>query len=169
MKFCRLYLFLAGLVLSVSLQAQTTNYQVYSLYVVNIAKYSSWPAVNGEFKITVLGKSKVYEELSKQNGKVVNGHTMKINQVDDISKIDQPQIIYLADGKSSALDDLIKMTEGKSVMIICEREGLHKRGAGFSFVVMENGTLRCDINASELEKRQIKLSKNLSALTNSTI
>jgi len=54
-------------------------------------------------------------------------------------------------------------------MIISEREGLHKKGAGFSFVVMENGTLRCDINNTELEKRQIKLSKNLAAFTNSSI
>ena len=149
--------------------AQTTNYQVYSLYVVNIAKYSSWPSVNTELNVTVFGKSKVYDELLKQNGKNVNGHILKINQVENINDIGQPQIIYLADGKSSALDDLIKITEGKSVMIISEREGLHKRGAGFSFVVMENGTLRCDINNTELEKRQIKISKNLSALTNSSI
>jgi hypothetical protein len=149
--------------------AQTTNYQVYSLYVVNIAKYSSWPSVNGEFNITVFGKSKVYDELLKQNGKNVNGHVLRVKQVEDVNSIGQPQIIYLADGRSSALDDIVKLTEGKSVMIISEREGLHKRGAGLSFVVMENGTLRCDMNNTDLEKRQIKLSKNLSALTNSSI
>jgi hypothetical protein len=125
--------------------------------------------VNGEFNITVFGKSKVYDELLKQNGKNVNGHILKVTQVENVSDIGQPQIIYLADGKSSALDDILKLTEGKSVMIISEREGLHKRGAGFSFVVMENGTLRCDMNGTELEKRQIKISKNLSALTNSSI
>ncbi|WP_276373529.1 YfiR family protein [Chryseolinea sp. H1M3-3] len=169
MHFSKLYFLLTALVFSFTSKAQTTNYQVYALYVVNIAKYSSWPALSGEFNITVFGRSKVYDELLKQNGKMVNGHNMKITQAENISDIGHPQIIYLADGKSNTLDDLIKMTEGKSVMIICEREGLHKRGAGFSFVVMDNGTLRCDINASELEKRQIRLSKNLSALTNSSI
>lgn len=152
-----------------TLRAQTTNYQVYSLYVVNIAKYSSWPSLNGEFNITVFGKSKVYDELLKQKGKIVNGHELQVTQVDNLNDIGQPQIIYLADGKSGSLDDLIKLTEGKSVMIISEREGLHKRGAGFSFVVMENGTLRCDMNSTDLERRQIKISKNLTALTNSSI
>jgi hypothetical protein len=92
-----------------------------------------------------------------------------VKQVEDVNSIGQPQIIYLADGRSSALEDIVKLTEGKSVMIISEREGLHKRGAGLSFVIMENGTLRCDMNSTELEKRQIKLSKNLNALTNSSI
>jgi len=169
MKLSKINLVLLATLFTVTLKAQTTNYQVYSLYVVNIAKYSSWPTVNGEFNITVFGKSKVYDELLKQNGKNVNGHVLKVTQVENVSDLGQPQIIYLADGKSSALDDILKLTEGKSIMIISEREGLHKRGAGFSFVVMENGTLRCDMNGTELEKRQIKISKNLSALTNSSI
>jgi hypothetical protein len=169
MKLSTASLFCVALFCAITLKAQTTNYQVYSLYVVNIAKYSSWPVVTGEFNITVFGKSKVFDELLKQNGKNVNGHVLKVKQVENIADIGQPQIIYLPDGKSSALDDILKFTEGKSVMIISEREGLHKRGAGFSFVVMENGTLRCDMNSTELEKRQIKISKNLSALTNSSI
>ena len=169
MKLLRSSLILVASLWAFTSQSQTTNYQVYSLYVVNIAKYSSWPSLNGEFNITVFGKTKVFDELIKQTGENVNGHDLNIKQADNLNDIGQPQIIYLADGKSSSLDDLLKLTEGKSVMIICEREGLHKRGAGFSFVVMENGTLRCDMNSTELEKRQIKISKNLTALTNSSI
>jgi hypothetical protein len=165
----KFYALLIAISFTVAAYAQTTNYQVYSLYVVNIAKYSSWPSVQGEFHISVFGKSKVYDELIKQNGKNVNGHILRVKLVESINDIGDPHILYLADGKSGALDDLVKMTEGKSVMIISEREGLHKRGASFSFVVMDNGTLRCDINNGELEKRQIKISKNLSALTNSSI
>ena len=169
MKPSRISLIITIMLFTLTVKAQTTNYQVYSLYVLNIAKYCSWPALSGDFTIKVFGKSKVYEELLKQNGKNVNGHAMKVEQIDNLNDIGQPQIIYLADGKSSSLDDLLKMTEGKSIMIICEREGLHRRGAGFSFVVMDNGTLRCDINNTALEKRQIKISKNLSSLTNSSI
>ena len=169
MKISKIHLLLCVILFSVTVKAQTTNYQVYSLYVVNIAKYSAWPSVSGEFNITVFGKSKVYDELVKQNGKIVNGHAVKVKQAENLNDIGDPQIIYLADGKSSALDDILKMTDGKSIMIISEREGLHKRGAGFSFVVMENGTLRCDINNTDLEKRQIRISKNLTALTNSSI
>ncbi len=169
MKISRIHFVLCAILFSITVKAQTTNYQVYSLYVFNIAKYSSWPSVPGEFNITVFGKSKVYDELAKQNGKIVNGHAVKVKLAESINDIGDPQIIYIADGKSGALDDLVKATEGKSIMIIGEREGLYKRGAGFSFILMENGTLRCDINNTDLEKRQIRISKNLTALTNSSI
>jgi hypothetical protein len=105
----------------------------------------------------------------KQNGKVINGHTVTVLQVDNINEIGTPHILYLADGKTSALDEVVKRTEGKPVMIISEREGLFKKGAGFSFIVMENNTLRYDINTTDLEKRLIKVSKNLSSLANSMI
>ncbi|MBL0743257.1 YfiR family protein [Chryseolinea lacunae] len=169
MKSARLYIFLVALGWASTAYSQTTNYQVYALFVVNIAKYSAWPSLNGDLQVTVYGKSKVFEELQKQAGKNVNGHNLKVTQANELTDIAEANIIYLADGKSSSLDDIIKATQGKSVMIICEREGLYKKGAGFSFVVTDNSTLRYDINNTELEKRLIKVSKSLTALANSMI
>ena len=154
---------------SFSAKAQTTNYQVYALFVVNIAKYSSWPNASSDMEITVIGKTKVYDELLKQNGKNVNGHVIKVKQVESVADIGQPNILYVADGKSGSIDEILLAIQGKPVMVIGERESLFKKGAGFSFVILENGTLRYDINNTDLEKRQIKVSKNLSALANSTI
>jgi len=169
MRSSRIYTLLLVFGLTTTAWSQTTNYQVYALFVVNIAKYSSWPNLNGELQVAVYGKSKVYEELLKQNGKSLNGHTLKVTQANEITDIGESQVIYLADGKSSSLDDLIKATQGKPVMIICEREGLYKKGAGFSFIITDNSTLRYDINNTELEKRLIKVSKSLTALANAMI
>jgi hypothetical protein len=150
--------------------AQTTNYQVHSLFVINIAKYSTWPSHGQEFVITIFGKSKMYDELTKlAAGKTINGIPIKITQSDNLTDIGHPQIVFLADNKSSTLDDLLKATEGKSVMIIAEREGLYKKGAGFSFVILDNNTLRYDLNNSEMEKRQIRISKNLTSLANTVM
>jgi hypothetical protein len=151
-------------------QAQTTNYQVHSLFVLNIAKYSTWPTTSSEFTIVVFGKSKIFDELTKiVAGKNVNGLTIKVVQAEDIAGIGSAQMVFLADGKSGDLSDVLKATEGKPIMVIAEREGLYKKGAGFSFVLMDNNTLRYDINHAELEKRQIKVSKNLSNLANAVI
>lgn len=153
-----------------NIQAQTTNYQVHSLFVLNIAKYSTWPTTSSEFTIVVYGKSKMFDELTKiVTGKSVNGLTIKVIQADDITGIGNAQMVFLADGKSGDLSEIMKATEGKPVMVVAEREGLFKKGAGFSFVLMDNNTLRYDINHAELEKRQIKVSKNLSGLANTVI
>jgi hypothetical protein len=163
-------LFLAFALNAVNSFGQTTNYQVYCLYVLNIAKYAAWPANNSEFHITVVGKSKIYDELTKQSSsKNINGMPLKVSQTENLSDVGNVNIIYLSDGKTSMLEDILKTIQGKPVMIIAEREGLFKKGAGFSFVLMDNNTLRFDINNSDLEKRQIKVSKNITSLANSTL
>lgn len=163
------FLAILFVILAQHAMGQTTNHPVYALYVVNIAKYSEWPMGTSELKISVLGKTKVYDELLKHNGKTVNGHILKITQIEEITEIGDANILYVADGRSSSLSDVILQTDSKPLLIIGEREGLFKKGAGFSFVVMENNTLRFDINATQLEKRNIKVSKNLSTLANSSI
>lgn len=150
-------------------RAQTTNYQVYSLFVMNIAKYSSWPQTTPEFDIAVVGKSKAYEELTKHAERGVNGMKVKVRLIEDLSTLGNPQILYLSDGKSSLIDEIIKSTAGKSIMIVTEREGLHKKGAGFSFFINENNNLRFDINNTELEKRNIKVAKNLSGMAHEVL
>lgn len=150
--------------------AQTTNYQVYSVFVMSIARYSSWPASTGDFKITVIGKSKVYEELSRvSQTKDVNGKKIVVSQADDVSQIGDCNIVYVSDNKSSTLDEIAKKFEGKPVMIITEREGLYKKGASFSFVIIEESKLRFDINKTDLEKKQIKISQSLTGLANLVI
>lgn len=155
MRTLGIALFISIICLSHQASSQTTNHQVYALFVLNIVKYSSFPTPGTDLQIAVYGRSKVYDELLKQNGKNVNGHTLKAFQAETIADLSRAQVVYLADGKSSSIDEIVKATEGKPVLIICEREGLFKKGAGFSFMVTENSTLRFDINNTELEKRLI--------------
>src|SRR5688572_15178482 len=130
-KYLILPILIAGLNLVAA--AQTTNYQVHSLFVLNIAKYSTWPTASNEFTIAVYVKSKIVDELNKiVAGKNVNGQIIKVIQVDDVNGIGNAQIVFLADGKSGDLNDILKATEHKPVMVIAEREGLFKKGAGFS-------------------------------------
>jgi len=169
-KLSFLHIAVISLLAASSADAQTTNYQVYSLFVMNIAKYSSWPPHGNEFHIAVVGKSRAYDELVKQTAtKSVVGMPMKVSQTDNLADAEQAQIIYVSDGKSGMLDDIVKATQGKPVLIITEREGLYKKGAGFSFVLMDNNTLRFDINNTDLEKRQIRVAKNLTALANAVL
>lgn len=156
--------------LSFTSQAQTTNYQAYSVFVYGMTKYMSWPSTNKtEFTIVVFGKSKVYDEMMKGlSGKIVNGLPIKIVQAEDISSIGDPQIVYVSDGKSGQLDEVKKLTLGKPVLIIGEREGLHKKGAGMSFIAIDN-KLRIDINNVELTGRNIRTSTQMQALAHEII
>jgi YfiR/HmsC-like len=150
--------------------AQTTNYQAYSVFVYGLSKYTSWPSTGKtEFVIAVIGKSKAYDEMVKGlTGKSVNGLPIKVIQVETVSAASTAQILYISDGKSSMIDEIKKETVGKPVLIIAEREGLHKKGAGMSFIAIES-KLRIDINSHELQSRQIKTSSQLQTLTHEVI
>lgn len=150
-------------------KAQTTNFQVYSLFVMNIAKYSSWPDEGTEFHIAVFGNSKVYDELMKYSDRGINGKKVKVTQVESVAEMGDPQIVYLSYGKSSQIDEIINSTKGKAIMIVTEREGLHKKGAGFSFFINDDNHLRFDINMTELDKRRIKVSKNLAGMAHEVL
>lgn len=150
--------------------AQTTNHQAYSIFVFGLARYMSWPATGQtEFVVAVVGKSKVYDEMVKTyTGRQISGLPVKVIQVEDAASLTTPQIVYVSDNKSSIIDDLKKHTEGKGVLIIAEREGLHKKGAGMSFIAIDN-KLRLDMNSQELHSRQIKVSAQLNALANEVL
>ena len=151
-------------------QAQTTNYQAYSVFVYGLSKYLSWPpSSKQEFLIAVVGKSKAYDEMQKGlTGKAVNGLPIRVIQIESLSGDLEPNILYISDGKSNMIEELQKATATKPVLIIGEREGLFRRGAGISFTAVD-GKLRIDINNQELSSRQIKTSKQLTALVNESI
>jgi hypothetical protein len=151
--------------------AQTTNYKAHAIFVFSIAKYSQWPnASGGQFVIAVLGKTKLYDELVASSvNHSINGMKVSVVLVDEISEIKQPQMVLVADSKSSALPDLLKATANQPVMIVTEREGLHKKGAGVSFFVNDAGKLNFDLNLTEMNKRTITLSKSLTSLAASTL
>src|SRR5688500_12098857 len=99
--------------------AQTTNYQVHSLFILNIAIYSTWPSASNEFHTVVVRKSKLYEEIVKQEaGKNINGLAIKVTQAENITDIGSAQIVLLADGKSGNLNEILKATEAKPILII---------------------------------------------------
>lgn len=171
MKKVLIPLILAVFVLAAeAVQAQQNNAsQVYSLFVLNIAKYSSWPADTESFHIAVIGDSDVYEELLKYSSRGINGKKMKLTKVESVADLGDPQLIYLPYNKSAKIDELVKATQGKAVMIVTEREGLHKKGAGFSFFINSSNNLRFDINMTELDSRRIKVARNLAGMAHEVI
>jgi hypothetical protein len=156
---------------SVQAYSQTTSYKAHTIFVFSIAKYSQWPASDkNEFVITVLGKSKLYDELIATSANhTIAGKKISVMTVNDIAEIKETNMVLVSDGKSNMLPDLVKATANQPVMIITEREGLHKKGAGVSFFVNDAGKLNFDLNLTEMNKRTITLSKSLTSLAASIL
>lgn len=151
--------------------SQTTNHKTQSVLIYSIAKMTQWPnAAQAEFKIMVLGNSGLYNEiLANIEGRPVGSAKVKVTRVENISEIGTVNILVLPENKSGLLEQIKKATEGKPIMIVAEREGLFKDGAGISFITTAEGKVRFEINETDLNKRSIKLSKQLTSMASSII
>lgn len=170
--FSRVLKFFLSLFLFVSLtkttcKAQDVDYKAYTLYVYNFMKYVEWPQAqsNGNFVIAVLGDSPILSELqSLAVLKKIKGRTIIVKKISSIDETQGAHLIYIASGKSSTMSGLKETTKNTPVLIVGEREGLAKKGAGLSFVTTDEDELKFDINKREIELRQLKISSSLTSL-----
>ncbi len=164
-KFFRLLLcfFLFFIVQNGRVQAQTDINSAYSLFIYNFAKYSQWPDGNsGSFKISVLGKSTVYNELKKISAsKKINGRAIEVVNIKSVSEIGQPDLLFVPTAESGELANIINNTGGKPIMVISEKKGSFESGACISFYVGDDSKLKFQINDKELTSRNLKMAQSL--------
>lgn len=147
--------------------SQEINYKAYSVYVYNFIKYIEWPeeSKKGDFVIAVIGNSPITTELKTlAASKKANGQTIVIKQYASIAEVDHCHILYLSSGKSSSLKEVMEKTKNMSALLVAEREGLAKKGAGINFVTLEDDTLKFEVNKKAIEAHNLKIPKVLVSL-----
>lgn len=145
--------------------SQDMNYKSYTLFLYNFMKYIEWPDKSGDFVIGVMGDSKVRDELLILAAKKkVGGRTILVKTISNPEEILLCNMIYVPSGKTSMMKLIVEKVKGKPILIVGEREGLARRGAGISFVVDDGDVLKFDINKSVLDSHSLKVATILMQL-----
>src|ERR1700741_4833051 len=153
-----LFLFLNGI--SAKCVAQDVDYKAYTLFVYNFMKYVEWPEAQskGDFVVAVLGDSPISKELMALAAtKKLKGRNIVIKKCNTPEETTGCHLLYISPSKSSVVKTLKDQTKDKPVLIVGEREGLAKKGAGLSFVTLDEDELKFDINKKEIETHQLKI------------
>ncbi|MFI5204598.1 MAG: YfiR family protein [Flavobacteriales bacterium] len=160
--------FIAGFLFAGSLfnaaRAQQIDYKAYSLFVYNFMKYTEWSgdAAKGDFIIGVLGDSPIMKELNTlASSKKLKGRNIVVKKFATADECTGCHLLYVASSKSSMMKSLKESLKTKPVLIVGEREGLANKGAGISFVTLEDDTLKFDINKKEIEQHGLKVASQL--------
>lgn len=142
-----------------SVNGQEVNYKAYSLFVYNFIKYIEWPPGNSDqFVIGVAGDSPIVEELRKMAvSKKAHGKSIVVKVVNSSTEIAQCDLLYMPDAKSKLLKEYLANINNKPVLVVSEREGLAKKGAGINFVTDELGNLKFEVNKIVLSKHNLKI------------
>ena len=144
-----------------------TNAKIKSLFIYSFAKYVEWPVEmrEGDFIIGVLGDyPTLYDELSIiAQTKTKRQQNFKIANYKDVNEVGKCHILYIDPGLSDQLYKVIQITSGQNTLIVGDGAGLAAQGAGISFYVAGNKQ-RMELNRSNLEKYNLKISSQLVAL-----
>jgi hypothetical protein len=153
---------------STSSRAQDLNYKAYSVYVYNFIKYIEWPddKKSGEFVIAVVGDSPVLKELQQlAASKKANGQTIVVRQYKTVEEVEACKILYISNTvKSSAIKVAMERSKTLSALLITEREGQARKGAGINFITLEDDTLKFELNKKVIEGNKLKISNTLVSL-----
>jgi hypothetical protein len=152
---------------SFTVKAQDVDYKAYTLFVYNFMKYVEWPEAQskGDFVVGVYGDSPIQKELQAlAAGKKLKGRNIVIKTITKPEDAIGCQLLYISSSKSAVIKQLKEQMKDKPVLLVGEREGLAKKGAGLSFVTLEDDELKFDINKKEIEVHQLKIASSLLAL-----
>lgn len=149
-------------------KGQDTNYKAQSLFIYKFTKYVNWPegAIDDEVIIGVYGNSPILDELELMSSlkKAGVGKPIKVKQITSDEEMRSVHILYIASSKSRELKSIVAEMEDSPVLLVAERGGLAKKGACINFIVLDNDTLRFEVNQANLSQRQLAISEELLSL-----
>lgn len=143
-----------------------TNAKLKAMFVYNFTKYIEWPQSykSGNFVIGVLGESALQAELDKMAAtkKAVN-QPFEIKRYNSVGEIGNCHMLLIPAGTSAQIEAAVAKSKSNSTLVIGEQEGMAKRGAGINFVIKQNKQ-KFELNKSNIENRNLKVSSSLLAL-----
>ena len=143
-------------------QSEEATAKIKAIYIYNFTKYIEWPESykEGNFVIGFLGSnSALLSKLSEIATKKVGNQSIEIR---NITKVDDTKfnIIYILTDNSTQLSEVLSKVKGKSTLIVTDKPGLAKQGAGINFVIVENKQ-KIELNKVNIEKYKLKVASTL--------
>jgi len=145
----------------------SSNSKIKATFIYNFTKYIDWPEKykQGNFVIGVLGTTSFYNDLTTLlSKKSVGEQKFEIKSYTNTQSVSSVcHILFITSENSFMLPEVIKKLKDKSTLIVTEKSGLAKQGSGINFIV-ENNKQRFELNKSNVEKYNLRISSTLTAL-----
>lgn len=145
----------------------TGNSKIKATFIYNFTKYIDWPDKykEGNFVIGVLGTSSFYNDLTALlSTKTVGSQKFEIKSFSSTESLSGIcHILFIPSENSAQLAEVVKKMKGKSTLIVTEKSGMAKQGSAINFVV-DNNKQRFELNKSNIEKYNLKVSSTLTSL-----
>jgi hypothetical protein len=164
-RLAALLLGLAALLVAPRAQAQVDEREMKAAYLFNFIEFTQWPVPPDEpFRLCVLGRTRLDEQLARLDGKVARGDRhISVRHVGLDDSLEQCHALFVDEGQRANVDELLKRLAASPVLTVTDGSGLadrglmieiHKRAAKLGFEVNLNVARRANISFSA---RMLKL------------
>jgi YfiR/HmsC-like len=140
-----------------------SDYAVHANIIYHFTKYIDWPEnkKSGDFIIGVIGDSPLYDELNKNiANKMVGFQRIVIKKISPSVAFFNCHILFIADEESGSMKKIVSRTEGTSVLLVTETEGLAQQGGCINFCIVSDH-LKLEINKTNIGLRGLSIASEL--------
>ena len=146
--------------------AQEEISKAQAMFIYNFSRLTEWPAnyKSGPFIIGVLGSSSTFDELeSYVIGKKVGAQPISVVKFASAADITNCHILFIPFSKTKMLPNILPVLEGKSSLIITEKNGAIEDGSAINFTIIGD-KLKYEFKPENATKYQIKCSSKLNEM-----
>jgi len=157
------YLFVLGFSLFCINTTNAQSDKFKALFMYNFTKNIQWPSgmQQGDFVIGVLGSSGITKELQTiAKTKKTGNQTIVVREFASVDAVANVHILYLPTNKSSDMKNILSKVNGKSVLLITDKNGLALQGSCINYV-MDGDKILFEISKNNIEKQGLKVSTAL--------
>ena len=141
-----------------------SNAKIKAIYIYNFSINTNWPAnmKQGTFKIGIYGSYPTLADNFKKlaQTKKVGQQSIETNIYTSLSDIKDCHILYIDTDKSSEFDKITAKMNGKSTLVLSDKEGFGKKGACINFYSADNKQ-KFEINKNQFDKHNLQVSSKL--------
>lgn len=163
-------LFIIFFIITASSFAQTGIPRAQAMFIYNFSRLIEWPPnyKSGDFVIGIYGNSPIANELDGYtSGKRVGSQSIVVKNYNSASEISTCHILFVPFSKTRELGTIKSNLNGKSTLLVTEKNGAISDGAAINFLIIGN-KLKFELNQSNASKYGIKLSSKLTEMAYKT-
>ena len=127
-----------------------------AIFLFNFTRQIGWPEPFETFKIGVLGEDPVKEEIQRliSRGRQVQNKPVELVHLDQVSDVQNIQLVYVNEKSGHSIDQLLKQVSGKGILIVSEN---YPFNSSMINMVLVNGSFEFEIQQSRLEDENFEL------------
>ncbi len=141
------------------------EYKVKAAFLLNFARFSSWPAemsaeAGTPMVFCVVGRDPFGAALSGFESKQVNGQPARLRLGVSLAEAAQCQVLFVSSTEEHELEKIIALTRDRRLVTVSDIVGFAERGGIFEFKNQGN-RLSFIINNSKAKEKGIRISSSL--------